>query len=163
MDSLYFPLTLAVECSVGKLVGIARRDTTRAPMETLDHADVSVTSGVASDFRGASKKRAVTVLAADVWKDVYAELGATIPWTTRRSNFLVDGIDLPRRAGDIITVGDVRLQVTQEVDPCFRMDEQWPGLKAALTPEWRGGVGCVVLQGGSVAVGDPVAVLVSDT
>jgi MOSC domain-containing protein YiiM len=31
----------------------------------------------------------------------------------------------------------------------------------ALYPDWRGGVTCRVLEGGRVAIGDPVAVLVS--
>ena len=49
-----------------------------------------------------------------------------------------------------------------EVDPCFRMDEQVEGLKAALTPDWRGGVGCTVLQNGSVSIGDPVTIIDAD-
>jgi len=34
-------------------------------------------------------------------------------------------------------------------------------LMRALYPEWRGGVTCRVLEGGRVAIGDPVAVLAS--
>jgi MOSC domain-containing protein YiiM len=32
-------------------------------------------------------------------------------------------------------------------------------LREALSPDWRGGVTCKVLSGGSVAVGDRVAVI----
>ena len=76
----------------------------------------------------------------------------------RRANLLVDGIDLPTDVGATIEVGSVKLRVTMEVDPCSRMDEQCPGLKRALTPDWRGGVACTVVQGGQVSIGDPVAV-----
>jgi len=36
------------------------------------------------------------------------------------------------------------------------MDAQHSGLKAALTPDWRGGVSCMVAEGGQVGVGDTV-------
>jgi MOSC domain-containing protein YiiM len=36
------------------------------------------------------------------------------------------------------------------------MEEQCPGLRAALQPDWRGGVSCTVLQGGTVTIGDAV-------
>ena len=147
---------------MGRLVGIARREKKRAPMEMLEQAEVSDLTGVAKDFRGKPGKRTVTVISARAWRDVCAELGQDIPWTTRRANLLVDDIDLPRSIGQSIEVGDVRLEVTMEVDPCFRMDEQVEGLKAALQPDWRGGVGCIVLQNGSVSIGDPVTVKEAD-
>ena len=80
----------------------------------------------------------------------------------RRANLLVEDVQLPRRTGDVIEVGGVRLLITMEVDPCSRMEEQYDGLKAALTPDWRGGVACTVLQGGSVRLGDDVSVVVAD-
>ncbi len=147
---------------MGRLAGIARRDEKRAPMQTLQQADVSVQTGVAQDSRGKPGKRTVTVISASAWRDVCAELGQDIPWTTRRANLLVDDIDLPKSAGSVIEVGEVRLQVMVEVNPCSRMDEQVAGLTAALTPAWRGGVGCTVLQGGSIAIGDPVTVTGDD-
>jgi len=147
---------------MGRLVGIARREQKRAPMETLETAEISDQTGVALDSRGKPGERTVTVISARTWREVCAELGQDIPWTTRRANLLVDDIDLPRSAGHIIDVGDVRLRVTVEVAPCFRMDEQVEGLTALLQPDWRGGVGCTVLQNGVVSIGDPVKVIEAD-
>jgi MOSC domain-containing protein YiiM len=147
---------------MGRLVGIARRDEKRAPMETLEQADVSDQTGVARDSRGKPGERTVTVISARAWREVCTELGEEIPWTTRRANLLVDDIDLPRSDGPVIEVGKVRLKVMTEVNPCSRMDEQVAGLTAALTPEWRGGVGCTVLQGGSISIGDPVTIVGDD-
>jgi MOSC domain-containing protein YiiM len=147
---------------MGRLAGIARRDEKRAPMETLEHADVSDQTGVSQDFRGKPGERTVTVISARAWREVCAELGQEIPWTTRRANLLVDDIDLPRSAGPVIEVGELRLKVMVEVAPCSRMDEQVAGLTTALKPDWRGGVGCTVLQSGSIAIGDPVTVIDAD-
>jgi MOSC domain-containing protein YiiM len=147
---------------MGRLTGIARREKKRAPMEALEQAEVSEQTGVAKDFRGKPGKRPVTVISARAWREVCAELGQEIPWTTRRANLLVDDIDLPKSEGAIIEIGEVRLQVTMEVDPCFRMDEQVDGLTEALKPDWRGGVGCIVLQSGSLSIGDTVNIVASD-
>ena len=147
---------------MGRLVGIARREAKRAPMETLEQAAVSDQTGVAQDLRGKPGKRTVTVISARAWREVCAELGQEIPWTTRRANLFVDDVDLPKSVGQIIEVGEVRLKVTMEVDPCFRMDEQVDGLTDALKPDWRGGVGCMVLQNGTVSIGDAVTVIEAD-
>ena len=147
---------------MGRLVGIARREEKRAAMETLESAEVREESGVANDFRGKPGKRQVTLVSASAWAAVCEELGQEIPWTTRRANFLIEGINFPKRSGDVIEVGGVRLLVTMEVDPCSRMEEQVAGLKQAMTPDWRGGVACTVLKGGTVRLGDDVAVLAED-
>ena len=81
-----------------------------------------------------------------------------MPWTARRANLLVRGVELPKAAGAVIAIGDVRLQVMLETDPCSRMEEQCPGLREALTPDWRGGVCCRVLTGGTVSAGDVVTI-----
>lgn len=142
---------------MGRLAGIARRDKKRAPMETLESAEIGEDTGVANDFRGKPGPRQVTLLSAEAWENVCAQLGKDLPWTTRRANLLVDGLELPRKAGDIIVIGAARLLVTMETDPCSRMEEQCAGLKAALEPDWNGGVLCRVLQGGSVSIGDSVS------
>ncbi len=148
---------------MGRLVGIAKRDKKRAEMEILDDAEISEQTGVANDFRGKPGKRQVTVISAEAWAAACEELGQEIPWTSRRANLLVEEIELPQRTGDIIEIVGVRLLVTMEVDPCSRMDEQFQGLRSALTPEWRGGVACTVLRGGPVRLGDSVSVLFANS
>lgn len=144
---------------MARLAGIARRQKKRAPMETLDSAEISIESGVANDSRGRPGKRQVSLLSADAWRAACAEIGADAPWTTRRSNLLIEGLELPREPGRILAIGDVRLRTSVEIDPCSRMDEQVPGLTEALRPDWRGGVGCEVLAGGTVSVGDEVTLV----
>jgi MOSC domain-containing protein YiiM len=147
---------------MGRLVGIARREQKRAEMETLENAEISEETGVANDSRGKPGKRQVTIISRAAWAAACDDLGRQIPWTTRRANLLVEGVDLPQRTGDVIEIAGVRLLVTMEVDPCSRMEEQFEGLREALTPEWRGGVACTVLKGGSVRLGDDVSVLSAD-
>ena len=143
---------------MGELVGIARRDAKRGAMQELQSATVTADAGVANDFRGKPGKRQVTILSADVWNAVCGELDHELPWTTRRVNLLVAGVELPRSAGQTIRVGPITLRVTMETDPCSRMDEQHDGLRQALQPDWRGGVCCEVLSGGDIAIGDSVRV-----
>jgi MOSC domain-containing protein YiiM len=142
---------------MGRLAGIARRDRKRAPMEMLERAEISTATGVAMDFRGKPGPRQVTVISAKAWRDACFELQRDLPWTTRRANLLVDDVELPQTVGAVLVVGPVRLQITGEVDPCSRMEEQCTGLRRALQPDWRGGVSCIVLEGGTVVLGDAVS------
>jgi MOSC domain-containing protein YiiM len=145
----------------GRLIGMARRDAPRAPMETLESGRISIELGLEGDWRGVRRpgkdpKRQVTVLAREAWAAACAELGRDVVWTARRSNLLVEALELPREPGAVIAIGDVRLEVTMQIDPCQRMEEAAPGLQAALVPDWRGGVGCRVISGGDIAVGDAI-------
>ena len=148
----------------GTLTGIARHGRPRGPIETIDHVDVTVEAGLAGDFRGAVKpggkgKRQVSLIEAEDWAAAMAELGHDLPWWERRANLLVEGLDLPHTPGARVRIGgDVVIEITTECDPCSRMEEIVPGLKAALTPDWRGGALGRVLSGGRIAVGDAVVV-----
>jgi MOSC domain-containing protein YiiM len=66
----------------------------------------------------------------------------------------VSGLANPQATGDVLAVGDVRLFITGETTPCSRMEQQLPGLRAALTPDWRGGLTANVIAGGEIAAGD---------
>ncbi len=145
----------------GTLVAIARRAAHRAPMEVIARGRVTIEAGLEGDYRGAKyPKRQITVLAKEDWEAALADVpGApNLPWTARRANFLVDGVDLSQAAGAVLRLGAVTLEVTGETNPCHRMEEASPGLLKALSPDWRGGVTCRVLEGGDVAVGDAVEV-----
>lgn len=142
---------------MSSIKAIAMRAKPRAQMQTVEQVQVSVEHGIDGDFRGAQKGRQVTVLSHEAWRTACAELHAEIPWTTRRANLLVDNIDFcAEDVGKTLRIGEVELLVTEETDPCSRMDEQHPGLTAALTPDWRGGVCCDVLRAGSIRIGDAV-------
>lgn len=148
---------------MGRLLGIARHDRPRGAMETLDHAEVTVEQGIRGDFRGSLKpgrnKRQVTVLGAEAWYQALRELGTAMPWEQRRVNLLVEGLTLERSEGArIVFDSGLVLEVTGECDPCSRMEEVAPGLKAVLLPHWRGGVTTRVLESGPIQVGDSVRI-----
>jgi MOSC domain-containing protein YiiM len=132
-------------------------------METVQSVAVTPETGITGDYRGAMRggpyKRQVTLIEREDWDAAMAEIGRAIPWQERRSNLLVEGIDLPQVAGFRLRIGvDVVLQVTRETDPCDRMEALASGMRAALTPDWRGGVCTFVISGGTIAVGDTVTI-----
>jgi MOSC domain-containing protein YiiM len=147
--------------SIGRLVGIARRGRRREPMQEIAEALVSEPAGLAGDFKGAKyPRRQITVLAREAWLAAAADAGdPALPWTVRRANLLVEGVELPRAKGGIVRIGPVRLKVTGQTYPCVRMEEARAGLLKALAGDWRGGVTCRVLAGGQIELGDPVEVL----
>jgi MOSC domain-containing protein YiiM len=152
----------------GTLGGIARHGRPRGPIETLDQVSVSVAAGLQGDFRGAVKpggkaRRQVSLMMAESWDAAMADLGLpadeVLPWHARRANLLVQGLQLPHEAGYVLAIGaSLRIEVMQECDPCSRMEQLIPGLKAALLPDWRGGVLGKVLTDGTIAVGDTIRI-----
>ncbi len=149
---------------VGRLLGIARKGRPRGVVETIDHASIGLDTGIAGDFRGAVRpgkppRRQVTAMTLSDWNAAMIELGEPpVRWSDRRVNLLVDGVALPRVNGARLRIGAVLFEITGECDPCSRMEEVVPGLKAALMPEWRGGRTMRVIEGGEIAVGDPVSI-----
>lgn len=148
----------------GTLGGIARHGRPRGPIETIDSVEVTIEGGLHGDFRGAVKpggrgRRQVSLIEARDWDAAMDELGHTLPWWHRRANLLVEGLDLPQQGGVRLRIGaDVLLEITQECDPCSRMEEVAEGLKAALTADWRGGALAKVVAGGTISVGDTIRI-----
>jgi MOSC domain-containing protein YiiM len=153
--------------SVGRLIGIAWRAAVRAPMEEIAEGLITPDRGLEGDHKGPKfPLRRITVLSREGWEAALRELEGSdgpvrLPWTARRANLLVEGVALPKARGGILRVGPAVLEVTYPTQPCSRMEEAYPGLLKALHPDWRGGITCRVLDGGTVRLGDPVEVLVS--
>ena len=144
---------------MGQLLGIAVRSASRAPMKTKQRAQITQQSGLEGDYRGKYGPRQITVLSQEAWNQACHDVQAELPWTTRRANLLISGIELERTTRQVLQIGEVRLAITGETDPCQRMDMQHQGLRKTLTPAWRGGVTCFVLGEGTIQVGDEVELL----
>ncbi len=149
----------------GRLIGIAVRSARRRPMQLVERAVVSPETGIEGDHKGAKlKTRQVTLLSAEDWLAALAGLdpgkGPTdLPWAARRANLLTEGLALPAASGAILAIGAVRIEVMKPVFPCTRMLEAHPDLMRALAPDWRGGVAARVIEGGEIAMGDPIAIV----
>ena len=143
---------------------IAIRNRPRVAMQSIDSARIDIASGILGDFRGSQRDRQVTILSESAWQRACDEVGAALPWTVRRANLLVDGIEFDDSyIGKRVRIGEAELEITEETDPCTRMDEQHPGLTAALEPQWRGGVCCRVLKAGDIRIGDTVEIAEGDS
>jgi MOSC domain-containing protein YiiM len=150
----------------GRLAGIARHDRPTGPMETVDGANVTVGEGVHGDYRGALAsakpwtKRQVSLIEGESWRAAQSDSGCRLSWWHARRNLLVEGLRLPREVGARIAIGaTLVLEVTGECDPCERMEALHAGLRAAMTPDWRGGVLARVITDGHVAPGDEVRIV----
>jgi MOSC domain-containing protein YiiM len=140
---------------IGALLSIAWKTKPREPMIVADKAKITRHAGIEGDFRGKNETAQVTVVFEDDWRAVCETLGAEHPWLLRRANLLVGGIANPKRIGGRLRVGEALLEVAEETQPCIVMDKQLTGLRRAMAPHWRGGLSCIVVQGGEIRTGDP--------
>lgn len=141
-----------------KLVAIAYKTVKRGPMKEVLCANVTQHCGVEKDIFGRPGKRQVTVLSLQQWQTACQSINADLVWTIRRANLLVDGLSFsPADVGKQLRIGDLRLEITGETDPCKKMEMAHPGLELALSPDWRGGVTCRVLNDAMIHLSDTVS------
>jgi len=144
--------------AAGRIAGLCVRPGPRIEPEERAALVLDLREGVIGDH-GRREKRQVTIISRDSWRDVERTVGATIPWTARRANVLVEGVDLASLLdGGVLRLGGCEVEIVGETFPCDQMEEAQAGLKAALLPATRGGVYGRVISPGTIQVGDPVAV-----
>lgn len=137
------------------LEGIWLKSGRRGPMEAVDEASLVADVGIEGNAdRGGYRQ--VTLLDANAWEAATSELGVEVDPAARRANLLLRGVDLAETADRVLRVAGCRIRIRGETRPCERMDEAAPGLRAALDPAWRAGAYGMVVEGGRVAIGDPV-------
>jgi MOSC domain-containing protein YiiM len=72
-----------------------------------------------------------------------------------RENVTVEGMDVHEwPVGQHVRVGGALLEITMVCDPCHRMDELRPGLRAEI--DGRRGMLAHVVESGEIALGDAV-------
>lgn len=127
-----------------------------APMESVAEVAAVAGKGLEGDrnFDQYSKGQ-ITVVSTEELDEAAAEWGQAIaPGSTRR-NVTVSGLRLPRDEGARIKLGDVVVEVYRSSEPCELMEEAvGPGARAALKN--RAGIRGLVIEGGTLRVGDSV-------
>ncbi|HZF09484.1 MAG TPA: MOSC domain-containing protein [Thermoanaerobaculia bacterium] len=140
----------------GRLRAIFVKRAKRGPMDRAERAALVAGRGIVGNA-DQGRRRQVTILEAERWAEATAELGSSLDPAARRANLLIADLRLAGTRGRILAIGPCRLRILGETRPCERMDEALPGLRRAMDPDWRGGAFAEVLEGGEIAVGDPVA------
>ena len=122
-------------------------------MRYVDKAELITGLGLDGDKHAVASSHRQVLLADQEALDEVAVAPGTI-----KENLTVEGLNvmgLP--VGTRIRLGaSALLEITQVCEPCFRMDEIRMGLKDELVG--RRGMVSRVIAGGTISVGDPVAV-----
>jgi MOSC domain-containing protein YiiM len=140
----------------GKLTGIFVKRAHGGPMDAREMADLEPGRGLIGNAdRGG--RRQVTLLSSERWGELMHEIGASLEPDARRANLVFSGIDLENTRGRVLRVGSCRLRVAGETRPCEQMEQAAAGLQSAMRQRWGGGAFAEVLEGGQIAVGDPVS------
>lgn len=146
------------DAPLGRVESIWLKRSHRGPMDAARELRVDPAAGIVGGV-DRSNRRQITLIEREVWDRLMRALGATTPPdpSSRRANLVLTGIRLPNTRGRILRVGDARLAIGGELTPCERMDEVLPGLRAAMRPNWNGGVFAAAVNDALIRVGDAAA------
>ena len=144
----------------GRLEAIWIKRMKLGPMDLAGAATLVADRGIAGNANQGGTRQ-VTIIEQEVFDRIQRTLPDAEP-SMRRANLMVSGIRLAHTRGHTLNVGGLRIALHGETRPCYRMDEQCPGLTSALDPDWAGGAYGVVLDSGEVRVGDPVSIQPGD-
>lgn len=141
--------------SAGKLEAIWVKRAKRGPMDPMDETELVADRGIVGNANQGGRRQ-VTVIARETWNRMMDELDADLDPSARRANLMVSGVSLENARGRTLHVGGCRIHLLGETRPCEQMDEALPGLRRAMADPWRGGAFGVVLDSGTIRVGDVV-------
>jgi MOSC domain-containing protein YiiM len=128
----------------------------RGKMDPATGATLVAGRGIAGNADQGGKRQ-VTIMDLERWLELTDRLGGEADPSARRANLVIDSLDLFDSRGKTLRIGTTRLRIVGETRPCERMDDVLPGLQAAMRDRWGGGVFAEVIEGGPIAVGDPVS------
>ena len=147
----------------GRVDWIGIRPIRKAPVQVVDSVDVSEKKGLLGDhYSGQSGNRHVTLIQAEHLPAIASLTNKdTVDPGLLRRNIVVSGVNLLALKDLHIQLGDVVLLITGPCHPCSQMETALgPGGYNAM--RGHGGMTAKVIKGGTIQVGDVVAVLPSD-
>jgi MOSC domain-containing protein YiiM len=142
----------------GRLEAIWIKRVRRGRMDAVATAELIAGRGLIGNANQGGRRQ-VTIIEQEAWQEMMRALNATISPAARRANLMVSGVRLERARGSMLRIGDVLLEIMGETRPCERMEEALPGLRAEMSPHWRGGVFATVVRGGVIRTRDSVELL----
>jgi MOSC domain-containing protein YiiM len=149
----------------GQVTWIGVRPARKAPLVSLDAAEISREAGLVGDhysgrpnLDGRGGKRQVTLIQAEDLAAIAGYLGREVTPGDLRRNFVVSEINLRALKDRRFQVGEAVLEATDDCHPCSRMETiLGPGGYNAV--RGHGGITARVISGGKVRVGDAVMAL----
>jgi MOSC domain-containing protein YiiM len=124
--------------------------------EAVERIVAQTNFGLEGDWRsGRNRSGQLTLIEAEALEEIGRSLGYPVPPGTSRRQIVVRGVKLDELMGQRVRIGAARIFVETPCDPCSRM-EQTIGIGARKILEGRGGVRCMVLDGGQICIGDPI-------
>ncbi len=138
---------------MGEVAAIWIKRARGGPMDPAAEVELVAGRGIVGNA-DQGRRRQVTVISEEVWRETTGELGVDVAPRARRANVMVRGIDLGESLGKILRLGSCAIRILGETRPCHQMDAAQPGLRRALEAPWRGGAFGEVLEGGTLRVGD---------
>jgi len=135
---------------MARVQNLFRAPKKRLPMEELREARVVADFGLEGCAHAQpGGKRQVLLVDRETLEAM--ELRPGVLW----ENITTDGLNVNSlRIGQLLRIGDARLEVTEVCTPCNQMERIRPGLRREL---WgRRGMLCRVLDGGIIRPGDPI-------
>jgi len=161
----------------GQLLAIFIAPRESAPVQSVDRSEAVAGQGLAGDRYSLatgtfSKGRAVngpivkpdqevTLIESEVLAAVAADYGIELPPDQARRNLLTRGVPLNHLVSREFLVGAVRLRGLRLCEPCKHLEKlTQEGVRQALVH--RGGLRAQILAGGTLRVGDAIALCNAD-
>lgn len=142
--------------------GLAIKPAQRAPMLLTERIGVSVHGGIEGNWVRQTDKdwegRMITLTSYNQWQKIESDLGRKVPWVVRRSNIQIMNVWFTKNhiGQQLKFEGGVVLEITGETTPCKLMEKFDPRLREIMAPEFRGGVTCRVIEGGTISLEDRI-------
>jgi len=138
---------------MGQIIHLQLKPAVGAPMNVVTSVEAIANHGLRDDANAGRTKRQVLLIERELLDEFRLPIGDV------RENITVQGIQLAgMAAGTRVRVGNALLEATLDCAPCQFIEDQRPGLRAAM--EGKRGTLFKVIEGGEIKVGDEVIVVV---
>jgi len=142
----------------GRVTWLGLRPERRADMTVVETAELEAGHGLVGDrYQRLDGDRQVTLIGEENLRAIAAFLGQETPVAPERvrRNIVVAGLNLLALKDQRFRLGEALLETSGDCHPCSRMEEIL-GVGGYNAMRGQGGITARVIEGGRIAVGDPV-------